>query len=148
MFVGSSDSNEMFGEGGNDSLSGLGGDDTLHSGNGGNDTLNGGDGKDTAVGDPFAVNLMSLDGVDNDSSGTNIDTIGSDIENLTGGGEIDVLVGRRGGRTGSMVAMATTTSTAAPATTRSSAAATTTASPPDRAPTRLSVTKLPSAGRA
>ncbi|NIQ97153.1 MAG: calcium-binding protein, partial [Desulfuromonadales bacterium] len=82
----------LYGQGGNDALYGEAGNDTLIGG-AGDDTLNGGAGSDTVsysdvVSDSVTASLLDNQG----SSGTDTDTF-VDIENLTGGGGADTLIG-------------------------------------------------------
>jgi Ca2+-binding RTX toxin-like protein len=119
ILIGNDSANTLDGGPGGDTLTGLGGDDILRGGFNvdvsympswnNNDTLNGGDGNDTAdysdhdmqnsyYPEPLTV---SLDGV-NSNDGTNTefiiesDIIGTDVENVTGGGKDDVLTGSSG----------------------------------------------------
>jgi Ca2+-binding RTX toxin-like protein len=74
------------------SVLGPDGDDVLQ-GHGGNDTYSGGAGSDTVdYSDETAGVTASLDGVANDGG----DTIGTDVENLTGGSGADTLTGNSG----------------------------------------------------
>lgn len=81
---GSSANNTLFGYAGNDTL----------VGNGGADKLFGGAGTDLADYSASTANLtLSLDGVANDGAKGEGDNIGTDVENLLGGGANDTLLG-------------------------------------------------------
>jgi Ca2+-binding RTX toxin-like protein len=89
---GAADADTFNGRAGNDILNGNGGDDTLIGGLG-NDTLNGGDGVDTATyfnaGDSVSVSLKAARGF----AGEAFDDRYKSIENVTGSGFDDVIVG-------------------------------------------------------
>lgn len=98
--------NVMAGDGGNDRLDGLDGDDFLY-GNGGQDTLVGGEGSDRAFGGDEIDGLFGENGNDylyagsgNDqlSGGAGTDTLYGDDGNdfLNGGGGVDYLIGGSG----------------------------------------------------
>ena len=99
---GTAGSDVICGLGGNDKIYGLGGNDTLDGGVG-NDTLIGGVGADTLIGgagtdtasyqDHKKSVLANLDGLANDGSKNEHDTIRKDVENLTGGSGADTLKG-------------------------------------------------------
>ncbi len=81
---------------GNDFISTRGGDDFL-AGGAGRDTLIGGTGVDTASW--FDTNRdvnLSIDGISNDGETGESDQIGTDIENLEGGGGDDTITGSAG----------------------------------------------------
>lgn len=116
--TGNDSANVINGNFGSDTINGLGGDDTLlggpnveadYSGLGNNDKINGGDGNDTvSYADHNIINgqtlepvNVSLDGVNNNdgANATNVaesDQINTDVENVTGGGQPDVLSGSAG----------------------------------------------------
>jgi Ca2+-binding RTX toxin-like protein len=111
---GNSGDNYLFGDEGNDKIVGYGGNDQL-SGYNGNDRLEGGGGDDTLSGD-FGTDVMlggsgvdeanyydrlvtvvaDLDGLADDGSKNEKDTIGADVENLAGGWGADTLTGNAG----------------------------------------------------
>jgi Ca2+-binding RTX toxin-like protein len=106
---GDAGADRLFGHNGNDTLDGGADNDTLFGGQdinisdfGGNDTLNGGSGVDTVSysghdGNVFADNDGAIgdDGVhvNSDVIFDEADTIGTDVENITGGNGNDVLTG-------------------------------------------------------
>jgi Ca2+-binding RTX toxin-like protein len=74
-------------------LNGGGGNDTL-TGGAGIDVLNGGDGVDTVSYTDRSGNVTAdLDGLADDGEALELDTIGLDVENLTGGSGDDTLTG-------------------------------------------------------
>ncbi|MDA0266454.1 MAG: hypothetical protein O3A14_05700 [Cyanobacteria bacterium] len=89
--------NIVYGRGGNDNLSGLGGDDNLF-GQGGADTLNGGAGNDMLDGGAAADTLNGDDGDDILLGGAGNDTLngGDGLDTLLGGNGRDTLTGGAG----------------------------------------------------
>lgn len=99
------------GEAGADDLRGYLGDDTLNGGDGndimranfgadGSDVVNGGSGVDTATYDESSDPLnLSLDDQPNDGAPGSADNIHSDVENLVGGANNDILSGSGGPNT-------------------------------------------------
>ena len=100
--IGTNGAEKIMGEAGNDVLDGMGGDDTLHGGPG-NDLLIGGPGADTLRGHAgtdtisyqgsamgVTINLRDGSAMGGDAEG---DTIGSDIENVIGSEQDDVITG-------------------------------------------------------
>ena len=77
----------------NDTLNGAGGDDLLDGGYG-TDVSNGGSGVDTAryVNRPESLSV-NLDDLSNDGAAGEADNVRTDVENVSGGGGADVLVG-------------------------------------------------------
>jgi Ca2+-binding RTX toxin-like protein len=96
------DIENLTGGSGHDRMTGNGGANVL-LGNAGNDTLDGGLGKDVMLGGAGidtvsyasrSQNLfLNLDGLANDGAAGELDRIGSDIENLTGGSGADTITG-------------------------------------------------------
>jgi uncharacterized repeat protein (TIGR01451 family) len=91
--TGSALDNVLIGGPGSDTLNGGPGDDILDAG-GGADALNGGAGEDVAdySSRTNAVNV-SLDGVANDGESGENDNVGTDVEDVVGGGGDDILTG-------------------------------------------------------
>ncbi|GGN34369.1 Ca2+-binding RTX toxin-like protein [Actinoplanes campanulatus] len=122
VLIGTADDNWLMGGGGNDRIYGQGGDDVLQ-GDAGNDLLNGGAGNDRlrgdrgagySIGKPYSDVLIGGPGVDeadyytyddqpvtvdldgqfgDDGVAGEHDSVGADVENLTGGGGSDILIG-------------------------------------------------------
>ena len=91
--VGADGGDSLKGDAGNDSLLGDDGDDTLDGGTGA-DVLGGGNGTDTA---DYQFRLeditVTLDGKANDGTPGEGDNVGSDVENVRGGGFNDTITG-------------------------------------------------------
>jgi Ca2+-binding RTX toxin-like protein len=91
--TGGADADRFFGGNGNDSLDGGAGADSFTC-ESGIDVYVGGTGRDLFScannGDPLTI---TLDGVANDGEVGDTDNVGTDIENVTGGSESDVIIG-------------------------------------------------------
>lgn len=104
--VGGAGNDRIDGWEGADTLAGEGGDDTFEMAECsespclptvGDDTVSGGDGIDTSTYVRDTGVAVTMDGVDDDGGAGERDNIGTDVENLVGGRQADVLTGNANG---------------------------------------------------